>query len=150
MLSAIVLVPGACQPPIFYLPLAKALQEKGMPTKIVDLPSVGTDRILANFDEDVAAVRNVVFDLIKVNFNVVVAMHSYGGLPGSAAMKGLGEKDRANAGTMGSVVRLVYITSFVLREGEAVTSKDDYTSIEAIAIIDNEVSDFSNANFNID
>lgn len=52
-------------------------------------------------------------------------LHSYGGLPGSAAMKGLGTSDRLRDGKKGGVKRLVYVSSYVLMEGEALPGKGD-------------------------
>lgn len=50
--------------------------------------------------------------------DVVVLMHSYGGVPGSAALEGLGKTARVEKGEKGGVARLVYVCSFALREGE--------------------------------
>lgn len=124
-LPTIVIVPAACQTPAHYQPLASALQKASFTVAVIPLPSVGASPGLKNFDEDVAAVRKVVGSLVNDDTEVIVLMHSYGGLPGSAAMKGLGAKDRANERLKGGVKRLVYVSSYALREGEALPDKGD-------------------------
>jgi len=57
--------------------------------------------------------------LLDEGKDAVVLLHSYGGIPGSAALKGLGKAGRAKASKHGGVVRLVYVCSFALREGES-------------------------------
>ncbi len=47
-------------------------------------------------------------------------MHSYGGLPGSAALKGLGKYTREGWQQQNGVVRLIYVCSFALREEEQI------------------------------
>ena len=121
----IIIVPAACQTPAHYQPLASALQAANFTVAVIPLPSVGASPGLKSFDEDVAAVHKVVSSLVDDGDEVVVLMHSYGGLPGSAAMKGLGAKERAKDGKKGGVKRLVYVASYALREGEALPSKGD-------------------------
>ena len=58
-------------------------------------------------------------------------MHWFGGMPGSAAMKGLGLKERAKVGKEGGVSRLVYMASYALRVGEAVPSKGDLETMRS-------------------
>ena len=124
-LPTIVVVPAACQTPAHYQPLASALQKANFTVAVIPLPSVGASPGLKSFDEDVAAVRKVVGSLIDDDTEVIVLLHSYGGLPGSAAMKGLGSKDRAKEGLKGGVKRLVYVSSYALREGEALPDRGD-------------------------
>jgi hypothetical protein len=44
-------------------------------------------------------------------------MHSYGGIPGSAACKGLSKAERKKQSLKGGIVGLVYIASFALDQG---------------------------------
>lgn len=124
-LPTIVIVPAACQIPAHYQPLASALRNANFPVAVIPLPSVGASPGLKNFDEDVAAICKVVNSLVDDGNEVVVLLHSYGGLPGSAAMKGLGAKDRLRDGEKGSVKRLVYVSSYALMEGEALPGQGD-------------------------
>jgi hypothetical protein len=49
---------------------------------------VGAEPLVASTDEDVAFINSAV-SLANLGKDVVVVMHSYGGIPGSDAMKGL-------------------------------------------------------------
>jgi len=82
-------------------------------------------------------VRKVVGGLVDEEIDVVVLMHSYGGIPGSAALKGLGEKE----GKEGGVVRLVYVASLALREGEKMPGTGDLEVLRKYAVegLDEEV-----------
>lgn len=124
-LPVIVIVPAACQTPAHYQPLASALLNASFPVAVIPLPSVGASPGLKTFDEDVAAIRKVVNSFGDDGKEVVVLLHSYGGLPGSAAVKGLGRKDRLRDGKKGGVKRLVYVSSYVLMEGEGLPGKGD-------------------------
>lgn len=81
----IVIVPGACQPPSLYVPFTKALEAQSVPTVVVSLPSVGASPGLKDFAADVPLIRQIVTSLLDKEKDVVVLMHSYGGIPGSAA-----------------------------------------------------------------
>jgi hypothetical protein len=50
--------------------------------------------------------------LVNAGKNVVMVMHSYGGAPGSAAVKGLTRAVRQTAGLPGGVIELVYMAAF--------------------------------------
>ena len=130
-LPTIVIVPAACQTPAHYRPLASALQTANFTVAVIPLPSVGASPGLKNYDEDVSAIRKVVSSLVDDGAEVIVLMHSYGGLPGSAAMKGLGAKERAKDGKQGGVKRLVYVSSYVLKEGEALPNKGDVETLRS-------------------
>ena len=56
----------------------------------------------------------------KEGKEVVVVMHSYGGMPGSAASTGLGKDQRAREDMPGGVVGLIFISGFVIAEGATV------------------------------
>ncbi|KAF7874179.1 hypothetical protein EAF04_002851 [Stromatinia cepivora] len=50
--------------------------------------------------------------------DVVMIMHSYSGVPGSAAAYGLGKKDRKAAGKNTSVLGQIYIASLLMKGGD--------------------------------
>ncbi|KAF2231058.1 hypothetical protein EV356DRAFT_315830 [Viridothelium virens] len=116
----IVVIHAAAQPPPLYQPLADALQKAGFPVEIVDYPSAGYNvPKMQNNNADLAATRNVVSTLIESGEDVIVFMHSYGGIVGTGALQHLGEAQREKEGKKG-VIRLVYAAAFALREGETV------------------------------
>ena len=114
----IVLVPGAWHGPDVYSSVTKTLGAHGYPTVSLPLPSVGAMPPNKNFDEDVKAIRDCLTSLIeKGEKEVILVVHSYTGMPGAEAPKGLGKKERREKGLKGGVVRLVFIMAFAMPEG---------------------------------
>jgi len=62
--------------------------------------------------------------------DVILVMHSYGGIAGSDGLKGLSSLERQKLGKKGGVKALVYLCAFVLPEGislhDAVGGKDPH------------------------
>lgn len=72
----------------------------------------------ANFDGDVAAIRACLTRLVEEEEKeVVLVTHSYSGLPGGEAPRGLGLKERKEKGLKGGVKRLVFAMAFIAPEG---------------------------------
>ena len=46
-----------------------------------------------------------------------MVIHSYSGIPGGQALEGLDKKSRSERGLQGSVIRLIYVLSFIVPEG---------------------------------
>jgi len=70
-------------------------------------------------EDDAAHIHEVVTRYIDEGKDVIVVMNSYAGIPGSQAVKGLVKKDRKATGKKGGVVGLVYLSSFIIAEGES-------------------------------
>ena len=85
----IVIIPAACHHPALYQPLVTALVAHGFEIAVIAIPNVGTYPGMEEFSEDVATVRNVLGELAEIDREIVVLMHSYGGLPGPATFEGL-------------------------------------------------------------
>lgn len=67
----------------------------------------------------------------------------YGGLPGAEALQGLGKAERARRGLRGGVVRLVFIMSWLAREGFQGSPRGDVSSLYPYMRPDLQVSLFS-------
>jgi len=115
-LPAIVLVPGAFHHPSQYAHLQSILEEAGHQTTTVDLPSTGGPRPLENALPDFEAVRLACNKYINTGSDVILAMHSYGGVAGSGGAKGLRPQDTANGK---GIIALVYYAAFVLDENSS-------------------------------
>jgi pimeloyl-ACP methyl ester carboxylesterase len=113
----VLLVPGAWHSAEAYDLVVPLLRDEGYPVVTVDLPSVGAEPPVESFDEDVAKVRESVESLVSLGTFVVVVLHSYSGICGGQAMRGLGISDRRAMGQDGGVLRLVYIAAVALPEG---------------------------------
>ena len=120
--ATIVLVHGAWHSPEYFADLTAYLHDHCF-THVVtpSLPSTGPPVALSNFDQDVFAVRETVRHVVEdQNEDCVLVMHSYGGVVGTEAVKGL--RHRRKDGVGGGVIGMVYLTAFLLREGESVGS----------------------------
>ncbi|KAF6827091.1 hypothetical protein CMUS01_09151 [Colletotrichum musicola] len=115
-----VLAPGAWHKETCYAPLEKLLVERGYPVEAVAYPSVGAEPPVKGLADDAAAVRAVVEKYADEGREIVLVVHSYGGLVGANAVKGLGYKQRAKEGKKGGVITFVYLTAFVVPVGKSI------------------------------
>ncbi|KAB2575849.1 putative prolyl aminopeptidase protein [Lasiodiplodia theobromae] len=110
----IVIVPGGWHSPKHFAPTTELLEAAGYTVHGVNLASVNASPPLTDWRPDVAAIRSTIEAAIGPDNNdVVVVMHSYGGLPTQDAIKGLNKASRRRGG----VVRLVFIAAFLADEG---------------------------------
>lgn len=100
------------------------LHETGYPTLSLNLPSIDSQE-----PKKIEAATDVVFirekmllPLLEDGKDVVLVMHSYGGLPGGAAAKGLSKSERESQGLAGGVIGLVFLAAFLAREGDSLVS----------------------------
>ena len=84
--------------------------------------------------DDAAHIHGVIDALINHDGkDVLVAMHSYGGIPGTQAVRGLTRKEREKQQQQGrtlregGVVGLVYVSSLLVNEGES--SEDSFAGV---------------------
>jgi len=116
----IIIVPGSWHVPEHFEPTTAILREQGYRVVGVSLPSVRqTGPFSFGAPADAAAIKSVILAEVDAGRDVVVLMHSYGGIPGSAGVEGLSKKDREVEGLTGGVVRLIYMSAFVLDKGAA-------------------------------
>jgi pimeloyl-ACP methyl ester carboxylesterase len=119
-----VFVPGAWHQPSAFKPSLDLLTSAGYEVEAVSLPSVGTvergEPATTSFQPDVDAIRKAILSHIDQGKDVIVVMHSYGGIPGSHAVQGLSKDERQAAGKKGSVVKLIYIAAMLWKAGTAV------------------------------
>ena len=115
----IVLIPGAWHSGSCFSQLTAALNAAGYSTRTPTLPGVASpNQSTITQHDDVAYIRNeVLLPLLAEGKDVLLAMHSYGGAPGSAASKGLSKKEREGKGEKSGIIGQVFIASFVLPEG---------------------------------
>ena len=112
------LVPGAWHLPDIYSDVIDSLSAHKYPTVGLPLPSAGAMPPNMSFDEDVNAIRASLTKLVETEEKeVILVVHSYTGMPGTEAPKGLGKKEREEKGLKGGVVRLVFIMAFAMPEG---------------------------------
>ncbi|KAB5535185.1 hypothetical protein GE09DRAFT_1227177 [Coniochaeta sp. 2T2.1] len=94
-------------------------QQKRHSSFIISRPSVGGTTVpLAGLAEDVAAVLDVLTLLVEQGEEIVVLCHSSGGVVASNAVEGFEVTIRKTAGEIGGVMRLVFLSSFVVPKGK--------------------------------
>ncbi|KAK8134843.1 alpha/beta-hydrolase [Apiospora sp. TS-2023a] len=118
----LVLVPGAFGTPEGYAKLFPYLAEAGIPTQPGGYPSADpADPTTATCAKDVAHLRDhVLLPLLdEQQKDVVLLAHSYGGVVGGAASKGLDRQTRTAGGYKTSVIGLIYVAGNITLEGES-------------------------------
>jgi len=100
-----VIVPGGSQNPTHYGYLTHLLQSANYPTFSALLPSVGNSSKVTTQD-DMAFIRDrMILPILELEeHDVILVMHSYSGVPGSAAALGLGKKERIAQGKRAGVL----------------------------------------------
>ncbi|THW30027.1 hypothetical protein D6D22_10726 [Aureobasidium pullulans] len=113
-----VLVPGAWQVPAHFNQVIEKLEEQGYVCVGVNLSTNTRDPLvdgrLLGIEDDVAAIRAAVMSQLDTGHDVVVVTHSYGTVPGTAALTGLSLKARKTAGNTNGVIGVVIISGFIL------------------------------------
>ena len=117
----VVLVPGAWQVPAQYNLLRHELEHAGYDFVSFQNPSCNSpDPDSQTAAKDIAFQRNeVIVPLLDKGRTVVVAAHSYGGLPGSSAAQGLSIAERRAAGQRGGVLGLILINAILPQNGQS-------------------------------
>ena len=112
-----VLVPGAFHTGTCYSLLVPHLEKAGYSTHSVTLPSIDNGEI--TLSDDIEYLReSILLPLFDSETpDVVLVVHSYGGYPGSGAMKGLSKKEREMDGQKGGIVGVIYVTAMVPKVG---------------------------------
>ena len=117
----IVLVPGSfCSAALLWDQVVDKLHDAGYTTIAVELQTVGpvSTAPAKTLADDAAHIHGVVEALANEGKDVILAMASYGGIPGTQAVKNLIRKERQSQGKEGGIVGLVYLSALLINEGE--------------------------------
>ena len=97
------------------------LSDAGYGIKNVQLPSsTPNGPYVQGIDEDVEVVRNALNDVVETESDIILVVHSYGGIVGSSAAKGFWKKQRREKDKDGGIVHMVFISAVALDEGVSV------------------------------
>ena len=107
----VVLVHGGMYNDSYLFPLIASLNARSYPTVTGPLPTVSSPMSKSvDLNSDVDYVRSTLLKpLLDEGKDVVVAMHSYGGIVGGSAVQGLSKTQRTKEGKQGSVLGLVWL-----------------------------------------
>ncbi|CZT01534.1 uncharacterized protein RCO7_02122 [Rhynchosporium graminicola] len=117
---SIVFCHGAWHGPRFFDKVIAILEPLGYRCVTFSFPGTGNVPAVESLDEDIAAVRAVVLKEIDAGFDVVVSPHSWGGVPTCSALDGLSIAERRRDGKPGGVMKLAFVSAFVLPEETSV------------------------------
>lgn len=117
----IIFVPGAFSRPSDYDLVSGPLREAGYEVHVVHHPS--SPDVLVNptpsMYDDADNIHRLAETLADEGKDVVIVMHSYGGLPGTQACEGLSRPERLRASKPGGVVRLLYVGAAIAPVGSS-------------------------------
>ncbi|KAF9776516.1 hypothetical protein IL306_005268 [Fusarium sp. DS 682] len=118
---ALVIVPGNFSLPRFWSNIQQSVQDKGYPVDVVALKSSREERVdpAPGLADDVKEASSVLSNHINQGNDVVLLMHSYGGMVGTEATRGLSRVEREKAGLKGGIVRLVFLAAIFAPPGKS-------------------------------
>ncbi|KAL7929770.1 Alpha/beta hydrolase fold-1 [Trichoderma chlorosporum] len=117
----IVLLHGAWHDPGCWDAVTSQLNEYQYPFETVRLLSSGGESS-TSVAEDTVHIQKLTSQLADAGKDIILVMHSYGGIPGTESARGLLKKDREAEGKLGGIVSLVYVTAFLLPPATSLAS----------------------------
>lgn len=115
----IVIVPGGTQNPAHYAYLSHLLQLAGYPVFSALLPSVGATGKVTE-EDDMNYIRNsMLIPILNLKgHDVIMFMHSYGSVPGSAAAQSLSKTTRTAQGKKTGVIAQIHSSAALVMGGD--------------------------------
>jgi rhodanese-related sulfurtransferase len=119
-LPTIVFFAGAFADPSCFDTLSSLFREAGYPTNYAYVSTLNpSNATIVSTSKDAEEARNkYILPLLEDGKDVVVLVHSYGGVVGGQAAAGLSKKSRSAAGKAGGVIGLIYLAGNIVGEGE--------------------------------
>ncbi|KAJ5805295.1 alpha/beta-hydrolase [Penicillium riverlandense] len=118
----VLLIPGAWHQGSTFEPVANILRAQGYQAETITLPSAGGPASTTAYDDADHIRKAYLDDLVAQGKEVIIVMHSYGGIPGTESVKGLARKDLIAKGKKGGVISLIYQSAFLVPAGASVES----------------------------
>jgi pimeloyl-ACP methyl ester carboxylesterase len=120
----IVVIPGAWHSPSHFDRLLAFFHEADHPTVSLALPSLNPETPKKiEVATDVAFIREkMLLPLLEDGKDIVLVMHSYGGVPGGAAAKELSKSERSSQGQRGGIIGMIFIAAILTGEGDSLLS----------------------------
>ena len=127
-------IPAAWHLPAYFDPLITHLSDHGYVSVAVTLPSVNSSPAVTSLQPDVDTAAAALITILNNNSEVIVVMHSYGGMVGTDAV-GKVVKELADAGEISGkesakIKRLVYVAARVPLEGDTILNMLDGVLLE--------------------
>lgn len=117
MPPTVLAVPGAWHTAESFEPIKKIFTQRGY--QFVSQNAPGLHDANGTCQDDAESLRRkLLLPLVEDGKDIVVLMHSYGGMYGSQAVQGLSKKEREQAGKKGGVIALIYVSAVTPVEGK--------------------------------
>ena len=115
MKPTLVFAPGAWHTPSYFDQIRHLAHSEGYPSSIVSFPTYcgASNPPLSNNEADVVSIRTVVCPLVESGKEVILIMHSYAGIPGCSALKGLSRMERMTEAKEGGVTGLLFVAALL-------------------------------------
>ena len=138
----VLFVHGSWHSPAHFKPVTDLFQSKGYRTVCPCLPTFNPPKPTVALPDDAACIGSELKKLIEdEQEDVIVAMHSYGGVVGTEAVKAeWGKQPRQLKAQRGGVLRLLYLCAFVLPPNASLASALGYIGGEIPPYIAVQVS----------
>ena len=120
---AVVFVHGSWHNPNHFGPVRKVFESNGFQTECPEQPSASSLTLTDPLTDDAKTIHDSIADLINGGKDVIVVMHSYGGVIGTQAVTAdLSKTSRQAKGLEGGIIHLVYVAAFIVSEGNSLGS----------------------------
>ena len=118
---SLIIIPGNFSLPRFWSTIQKSVQDRGYPVEVVGLKSSREEPIdpAPGLADDVKEASLVLNRHIDQGKDVVLLMHSYGGMVGTEATRGLSRIEREKDGSKGGIIRMVFLASIFAPPGRS-------------------------------
>lgn len=119
----VVFVPGAFHTPAHFEPIVSLLEKHSYSSLAVQLPTRGATARSSDLHDDIQAIREQLTRLIEVEQKeVVLVMHSHGGVSGCQSVQGFEKSGRIAQGKDGGIIRCLFLAAILLLKGETTRS----------------------------
>lgn len=109
-----VFVGGVSHTPAFFEELIKQMSTHGYQSTAIAFPTCGDNTENVKQWDEVTAIQEAISNILDNNQDVVLVLHSYGGWPGSRAVKGLDKETRQKNGKPTGITEVVFLAAFLL------------------------------------
>lgn len=139
-LPHLILIHGSWHSPAIWSTITPLLSHHSHVVHCPFNPSVSEPVFHTTHHTDAANIASLASRLADEGHDIILVMHSYGGVPGTESAKGLLKRDRHAEAKPGGIVGLVYLSAFLLAEGQCVADMMDGNVYDDFEVTDGRVS----------
>jgi hypothetical protein len=125
MKPTVVICPGAWPVIKAFGPIIELLEAGGYPTQCVDFSEYRTQPFAdeTSINPDCAYLRTkILIPLMNEGTEIILLMHSYGGVYGASSLEALSREGRSSDGRKGGIIALVFVAAFICLTGASLNT----------------------------